>query len=307
MHQDSNQIGSLGASLPKADGLPKIEALQEDPNEEVCAKKRKGCNMRQHHPQKIAKRNMNLRSVYKLRSLYIMNECWVCFLAIVNMCELVNCRPHGQTTRMTVKLAPKTCPEPSEPRTPTLKAITKDWTYQNKIIKRDTKTYYILSSIPFYHFSWRVKTSEKRRAQAAPLWYWGTRKPWKSLRSIFPWRLWVQMFADLMLQSLAHWERPIIAHLNRTSRYSIDGCHLAWFCSKIWTKSIYFLGLIMNHWNLDDFMMFNGSPGTWQDDDADIGEDVVGLRCLRHRGFWIQLSRSFLSISTFGIQMVIVI
>ena len=105
------------------------------------------------------------------------------FFAIVNMCELVNCRPHGQTTRMTVKLAPKTCPEPSEPRTPTLKAITKDWTYQNKIIKRDTKTYYILSSIPFYLESQDLRKPKSTSRATLVLRY---QKAMKILEKYFP-------------------------------------------------------------------------------------------------------------------------
>ena len=111
----------------------------------------------------------------------------VVFFAIVNMCELVTCRPHGQTTRMTVSTK-KPAQNPVNPEEQ--QHQNQEWKIehiQHKIIKGDIKAYYCPAS--FYHFVWSVQTSEKEQHQAPRTWCPGTRKPWKSSRSIFPWRL----------------------------------------------------------------------------------------------------------------------
>lgn len=90
------------------------------------------------------------------------------FFAIVNMCELVNCRPHGQTTRMTV-CTKKPAQNPVNPEEQ--QHQNQEWKIehiQHKIIKGDIKAYPTVQH-PLLAFSLERPELRKRAAQAAAL------------------------------------------------------------------------------------------------------------------------------------------
>lgn len=211
----------------------------------------------------------------------------VVFFAIVNMCELVNCRPHGQTTRMTVSTK-KPAQNPVKPEEQQRQK--QEWKIehiQHKIIKGDIKAYPTVQH-PLLPFSLERPDLWKRAAQAAAL-VSRYQKAMKILEKYFP--------LEAVRCSPIWWKLGLLRtshHLTMKSSLVLSMV-VIWLCSKNWTNSIYFLGWMINHWNLDGLIMFNGRSGrkfpswypffgafqpwdVWQDDDADIGEDVAGLR-----------------------------
>ena len=147
----------------------------------------------------------------------------VVFFAIVNMCELVNCRPHGQTTRMTVSTK-KPAQNPVKPEEQQHQK--QEWKIehiQHKIIKGDIKAYPTVQH-PLLPFSLERPDLWKRAAQAAAL-VSRYQKAMKILEKYFP--------LEAVRCSPIWWKLGPIENIpsshNEIEPRFIDGCHLALF------------------------------------------------------------------------------